>query len=162
MIKLRGITHPFRLLLIVAVISVFGISAVVGVFLYAHPYFNPFQKTPLPRGWIDENTYVSNNFTIRNGETFKDIFQYSGAGGQSIMILGIQPLSVERKGNIFIKFNGIPLGETWIETTQVVNTSIASCCFVTLIQAGVDNIVELTSYGYEGKFRYLVIIPTKK
>ncbi|TDA40141.1 MAG: hypothetical protein DSO08_00425 [Candidatus Methanomethylicota archaeon] len=78
------------------------------------------------------------------------------------MILGIQPLSVESKGNIFVKFNGIPLGETWIETTQVVNTSIASCCFVTLIQAGVDNVVELTSYGYEGKFRYLVIIPTKK
>lgn len=162
MIKLRPITHPFRVLLIVTIIAVFGISAVISVFLYAHPYFNPIQKQPLPRGWIDENTYVSNNYTIRNGETFRDIFQYAGAGGQSVFILGIQPLSVERKGNVFIKFNGIPLGETWIETTQVVNTSIASCCFVTLIQAGVDNVVELTSHGYEGKFRYLVIIPTKK
>lgn len=148
--------------MIVAIVSVFGVSAVVGAFLLAHPYFNPLQRAPLPKGWIDENTYVSNNFTISKGETFRDVFQYGGAGGQSIMILGIQPLSVERKGNVFIKFNGIPLGETYIETTQVVNTSIASCCFVTLIQAGVDNVVEMTSYGYEGKFRYLIIIPTKK
>ncbi|MGQ9759009.1 MAG: hypothetical protein ACUVQ5_00320 [Candidatus Methanomethylicaceae archaeon] len=159
---MRRITHPFRVLLIVAIVSVFGISAVVGLFLLAHPYFNPLQKVQLPRGWIDENTYVSNNFTISEGETFRDVFQYVGAGGQSIMILGIQPLSVDRKGTVFIRFNGIPLGETYIETTLVVNTSIASCCFVTLIQAGVDNVVEMTSYGYEGKFRYLIIIPTKK
>ncbi|MCS7098264.1 MAG: hypothetical protein NZ922_04735, partial [Candidatus Methanomethyliaceae archaeon] len=91
----------------------------------------------------------------------KDFFQYFGRSGQSILILGIQPLSIERKGNIFITFNGIQLGETYIETTLVANTSIASCCFITLIQAGIDNIVEITSYGFEGKIRYLIIIPTR-
>jgi len=158
---MRGITQPFKLLFIISIVSVAGISGVVAVFITSHPYFSPFQKLQLPKGWIDENTYVSGNYSIRGGETFKDVFQYAGAGGQSIMILGVQPLSVEVKGDVDIKFNGIPLGETRIETTQVVNTSIASCCFVTLIQAGVDNVVEITSKGYEGNFRYLIIIPTK-
>ncbi|NHV45831.1 MAG: hypothetical protein HA493_04265 [Candidatus Verstraetearchaeota archaeon] len=147
--------------ILLSIISISGILAVVGVFLYTHPYFNPLYKQPLPKGWIDERTYVSNNFTIKNGETIRDIFQYTGSSGQSIMILGVQPLVVEKKGSIFIKFNGIPLGESYIETTYVVNTSIASCCFVTLIQAGVDNVMEIESHGFEGLLRYLIILPTK-
>ncbi len=75
------------------------------------------------------------------------------------MVLGVQPLRVDTIGDIDIMFNGIPLGQTRIENTLVVNTSIASCCFVTFIQAGVDNVVQITSYGFEGDFRYLIIIP---
>jgi hypothetical protein len=131
----------------------------LAVFLSAHPYFSPFQQQDLPKGWINPNEYVSGNFTIRNGSKVTDIFGYVGAGGQSIMVLGVQPLTVDGIGDIDIRFNGIPLGQTRIETTLVVNTSIASCCFVTFIQAGVDNVVEITSYGFEGDFRYLIIIP---
>ncbi len=155
---LRNLSFIFILIFI---ISISGILVAIGIFLYTHPDFNPLYKKPLPKGWIDERTYVSGNFTIKSGETIRDIFQYIGSGGQSIMILGVQPLVVEKKGNIFIKFNGIPLGESYIETTFVVNTSIASCCFVTLIQTGVDNIMEIKSYGFEGILRYLIIIPTR-
>jgi len=77
------------------------------------------------------------------------------------MILGIQPLTVDKIGDIEIEFNGILLGQTKIESTLVVNTSVASCCFVTLVQAGVDNVVEIASKGFEGNFRYLIIIPTR-
>lgn len=152
---------PFGLLLMITTVSMFGISVVVGALIYYHPYFNPLIKPQLPRGWIDEYTYVSNNFTIKNGETFRDIFQYSGRGGQSMLIFAIQPLIVEKKGSIFIIFNDIPLGETYIETTLVVNTSIASCCFITLIQAGTDNIVEIKSHGFEGVLRYMIVLPTR-
>lgn len=141
-------------------VSTVGVTTLLAVFLSAHPYFSPFQPTTLPRGWIDQNTYVSENFTIASGQKVRDIFGYAGAGGQSIMVLGVQPLSIKTVGYIDIKFNGIPLGETYINQTLVVNTSIASCCFVTLIQAGVDNVVEITSNGFEGEFRYLIIIPT--
>lgn len=145
---------------VVLAVSTAGVTALLGVFLSAHPYFSPFQPVELPRGWVDQNTYVSENFTIAKGEMIKDIFGYAGAGGQSIMILGVQPLYIGAPGNIDVKFNGIPMGETLINQTLVVNTSIASCCFVTLIQAGVDNVVEITSNGFEGTFRYLIIIPT--
>ncbi|MEM0101497.1 MAG: hypothetical protein QXW34_01005 [Candidatus Methanomethyliaceae archaeon] len=149
-----------KLIMITIIISIIGITSIIGAFLYYHPYFNPLTKPQLPKGWIDERTYVSNNFTIKTGETIKDIFQYTGKSGQSILILGVQPLSIEKKGSISITFNNIPLGETYIETTLVVNTSIASCCFVTLIQAGTDNIMEITSNEFEGKIRYLIILPT--
>lgn len=158
---MKGKFSLFTIIITTMIVSIVGITSMIGIFLYYHPYFNPFFKSTLPRGWIDENTYVSNNFTIRGGESIKDIFQYFGKSGQFILTFGIQPLSVEKKGNIFIKFNGIPLGETYIETTLVANTSIASCCFITLIQAGVDNVVEITSYGFEGKIRYLIVIPTR-
>lgn len=149
-----------KVMIITMIVSIIGMSTIAGVFFYYHPYFNPLAKPQLPRGWIDEKTYVSNNFTIKAGETIRDIFQYAGKGGQSILILGIQPLIVEKKGSISITFNSIPLGETYIETTLAINTSIASCCFVTLIQAGADNIVEIASSGFEGKIRYLIILPT--
>lgn len=144
---------------ITMIVSTIGMSIIAGAFFYYHPYFNPLAKPQLPKGWINERTYVSDNFTIRTGETIRDIFQYAGKGGQSMLILGVQPLTVERKGSISITFNNIPLGETYIETTLVVNTSIASCCFVTLIQAGTDNVVEFTSNGFEGKIRYLIMLP---
>jgi hypothetical protein len=115
------------------------------------PLLQPLPKSGAPKG-LDRR---------QPGSKVTDIFGYSGAGGQSIMVLGIQPLRVDTIGDIDISFNGIPLGQTRIENTLVVNTSIASCCFVTFIQAGVDNVVEITSYGFEGLFRYLIIIPTK-
>jgi hypothetical protein len=155
------ITKPFRIMLLILIVATAGFTGMIAVFISAHPYFSPFQNQELPRGWIDANQYVSANFTIENGSKVTDIFGYSGAGGQSIMVLGIQPLRVDTIGDIDISFNGIPLGQTRIENTLVVNTSIASCCFVTFIQAGVDNVVEITSYGFEGLFRYLIIIPTK-
>ncbi len=151
--------HPFRIMFIVLVVSLAGLVGIVGIFFASHPEFGAFQNTQLPEGWIDANTYVSDNMTVNEGMTTTDIFGYAGAGGSSTMILGVQPLSVEKIGDIDIKFNGIPLGQTRIENTFVVNTSVASCCFVTLIKAGVDNVVEIKSLGYEGNFRYLVIIP---
>ncbi len=153
---------PFKVMFVVLAISLAGIVGLVGIFIAAHPEFGAFQPTQLPEGWIDANTYVSNNMTITAGMVATDIFGYSGAGGLSAMILGVQPLSVDKIGDVDIKFNGIPLGQTRIENTLVVNTSVASCCFVTLVNAGVDNVVEITSLGYEGKFRYLIIIPTAK
>jgi hypothetical protein len=153
------VTKPFRIMLVILIVATAGLTGMLAVFLSAHPYFSPFQTQELPEGWINANQYVSGNFTIENGSKVRDIFGYVGAGGQSIMVLGVQPLTVDTIGDIDIMFNGIPLGQTKIETTLVVNTSIASCCFVTFIQAGVDNIVEITSYGFEGDFRYLIIIP---
>jgi len=147
-------------MLLVLIIASVGFTGMVAIFLTSHVEFNPFIQKPLPEGWIDQNNYVSENFTILDGVRVLDIFGYTQAGGQSIMVLGIQPLTVDTIGDIDIKFNNIPLGQTRIETTLVVNTSVASCCFVTLVQAGVDNTVEITSYGFEGKFRYLIIIPT--
>jgi hypothetical protein len=158
--KMRQVSQPLRAMFVVLTVSTVGVVALLAVFLSAHPYFSPFQPVVLPRGWIDQQTYVSENFTIVKGQTVKDIFGYAGAGGQSIMVLGVQPLAIRQVGNIDVKFNGISLGETYINQTLVVNTSIASCCFVTLIQAGVDNVVEITSKGFEGDFRYLIIIPT--
>jgi len=158
--KMKFTANPFQIMLLVLIVASIGLTGMVAVFLTSHWEFNPFIQKPLPRGWIDPNNYVSDNFTITNGETFIDIFDYVGAGGQSIMVLGIQPLKIDTIGSIDIKFNQIPLGQTRIETTLVVNTSVASCCFVTLVQAGVENTVEITSLGFEGKFRYLVIIPT--
>ncbi|MEJ5293339.1 MAG: hypothetical protein WHS82_07055 [Candidatus Methanosuratincola sp.] len=157
---MRQISQPLRAMFLVLTVSTVGVVALLAVFLSAHPYFSPFQPVVLPRGWIDANTYVSDNFTIASGETVKDIFGYAGAGGQSIMILGVQPLSIRTPGNIDVTFNGIPFGETYVNQTLVTNTSIASCCFVTLIQAGVDNVVEIRSKGFEGDFRYLIVIPT--
>ncbi len=154
------VRDPFKLIVVVAVVAILGLSGLVATFLSAHPYFNPLKQTKLPKGWIDEQTYISGNYTIRNGEKVADVFGYMKAGGQSILILAVQPLSVEEKGNVSIVFNGIELGTTFIETTTVVSTSLASCCFVTLIQAGVDNVVEITSNGYEGRFRYFIKIPT--
>lgn len=153
------ITKPFRVMLLILIVATAGLTGMLAVFLSAHPYFSPFQQQDLPKGWINPNEYVSGNFSIQNGSKVTDIFGYVGAGGQSIMVLGVQPLTVDGIGDIDIRFNGIPLGQTRIETTLVVNTSIASCCFVTFIQAGVDNVVEITSYGFEGDFRYLIIIP---
>lgn len=137
-----------------------GTATLLGVFLSAHPYFSPFQPVTLPQGWIDRGTYLSKNYSIQLGEEVRDIFAYEGGRGESIIILAIQPLTVAEKGAIEIRFNGISLGETRIESTQVINTSIASCCFVTLVQAGVDNVVEIDSLGYEGDFRYLIMIPS--
>ncbi len=154
--------NPFKVMFIVLAISLAGIVGIVGIFIASHPEFGAFQSTQLPEGWIDANTYVSDNMTINAGMVATDIFGYSGAGGLSSMILGVQPLTVDKIGDVDIKFNGIQLGQTRIENTLVVNTSIASCCFVTLVNAGVDNVVEITSLGYEGRFRYLVIIPTAK
>jgi len=159
--KMRLISQPFRVMLLVLIVATAGFTGMLAMFISAHPYFSPFQQQELPKGWIDPNTYVSGNFTIENGTKVRDIFGYVGAGGQSIMILGVQPLRIDTIGDIDIRFNGIPLGQTRIETTLVVNTSIASCCFVTLVQAGPDNVVEISSYGFEGLFRYLIIIPTK-
>lgn len=153
------ITKPFRIMLVILIVATAGLTGMLAVFISAHPYFSPFQHQELPEGWIDASQYVSGNFTIANGSKVTDIFGYSGAGGQSIMVLGVQPLTVDTIGDIDIMFNGIPLGQTRIENTLVVNTSIASCCFVTFIQAGVDNVVQITSYGFEGDFRYLIIIP---
>lgn len=155
---MRG-ASPFKIMFVVLVVAIGGTAALIGVFLSSHPYFSPFQTAPLPQGWVDKGTYVSQNYTINQGGGVKDIFAYAGSGGQSIITLAIQPLSISEKGNIVIKFNGINLGETSVETTQVINTSIASCCFVTLVQAGIDNVVEIDSLGYEGDFRYLIIIP---
>ncbi|MBC7121511.1 MAG: hypothetical protein H5T33_08125 [Candidatus Methanosuratus sp.] len=157
---MRQVSQPLRVMFVVLTVSTVGVVSLLAVFLSAHPYFSPFQPVTLPKGWIDEQTYVSENFTITAGQTVTDIFGYAGAGGQSIMTLGIQPLSIKTAGNIDITFNGIPLGETCVNQTLVTNTSIASCCFVTLIQAGVDNVVEVESKGFEGEFRYLIIIPT--
>jgi len=156
------IGNPFKVMFIVLVISLAGTVGLVGVFIGSHPEFGWSQSTQLPEGWIDANTYVSDNMTISEGMAVTDIFGYSGAGGLSAMILGVQPLTVDKIGDVDIRFNGISLGQTRIENTLVVNTSIASCCFVTLVNAGVDNVVEITSLGYEGKFRYLVIIPSAK
>jgi hypothetical protein len=150
----------FKAMFVVLVIAIGGTVALVGIFLSAHPYFSPFQAVPLPQGWVDQGTYISQNYSINQGEDVKDIFAYAGGGGQSIITLAIQPLSVGEKGSINIIFNGISLGETWVESTQVINTSIASCCFVTLVQAGIDNVVEIVSLGYKGDFRYLILIPT--
>jgi hypothetical protein len=47
-----------------------------------------------------------------------------------------------------------------VETPGIMSTSIASCCFVSLVNAGVDNVVEITSTGFEGTFRYIIKIPT--
>ncbi|MDI9644409.1 MAG: hypothetical protein QFX35_04220 [Candidatus Verstraetearchaeota archaeon] len=157
---MRQVSQPLRAMFLVLTLSTVGVTALLAAFLSAHPYFSPFQPFQLPRGWVDQNTYVSENFTIARGGMVKDIFGYAGAGGQSIMILGVQPLAIGAPGSIFVKFNGIPLGETYINQTLVVNTSIASCCFVTLIQTGVDNVVEITSKDFVGEFRYLIIIPT--
>jgi len=155
---LRG--DPLKLMVLIASIAVVGIAGVVGVFITVHPYFNPVAQKPLPRGWVNESVYVSQNFTIHPGETFKDIFAYAGAGGQSMMVLAVQPLEIKKPGDIVIVFNGIKLGRTSVTTTQVTSISIASCCFVQLVQAGVDNVVEITSIDFEGKMRYLVILPT--
>lgn len=156
---MRQVSQPLRAMFVLLTVSTVGVVVLLAVFLSAHPYFSPIQPVVLPKGWIDQQTYVSENFTIAEGQTVKDIFGYAGAGGQSIMVLGVQPLEIKKIGNIDVKFNGIPLGETYINQTLVVNTSIASCCFVTLIQAGVDNVVEIKSNGFEGVFRYLIIIP---
>jgi len=59
-----------------------------------------------------------------------------------------------------IKFNGIDVGSTYVETPGIISTSIASCCFVSLVNAGVDNVIEITSTGFEGTFRYIIKIPT--
>jgi hypothetical protein len=157
--QMRG-SSPFKVMFVVLVIAIGGTATLVGVFLSSHPYFSPFQTVALPQGWIDQGTYLSQNHSIKEGEDVKDIFAYAGGGGKSIIILAIQPLAVAEKGDIEIKFNGISLGETSIENTQVINTSIASCCFVTLVQAGMDNVVEIESLGYEGDFRYLIMIPS--
>lgn len=145
---------------VILVVAVAGTATLLGVFLSSHPYFSPFQPVVLPQGWIDRGTYLSQNYSISEGEGVKDIFAYAGGGGESIIILAIQPLTVSEKGSIEIRFNGISLGETNVEGTQVINTSIASCCFVTLVQAGMDNVVEIDSLGYEGDFRYLITIPS--
>jgi hypothetical protein len=158
---MRGIANPFKVMFVILIIAVAGLTGIIAVFVASHPDFSPFQNRQLPKGWIDANTYVSNNFSIVSGNIARDVFGYGGAGGQSIMILGIQPLTVDKIGDIEIEFNGIRLGQTKIESTLVVNTSVASCCFVTLVQAGVDNVVEIASKGFEGNFRYLIIIPTR-
>jgi hypothetical protein len=153
-------SSPFKVMFVVLVVAIGGTAVLVGVFLSAHPYFSPFQPVVLPQGWIDQGTYLSQNYSISQGQDVRDIFAYAGGGGQSIIILAIQPLTVAEKGSIEISFNGVSLGETSVESTQVINTSVASCCFVTLVQAGVDNVVEIESLGYEGDFRYLIMIPS--
>ncbi len=151
---------PFRLMFIALVVSIAGISGIMAVFFSAHPYFSPYSQQQLPRGWIDEHNYVSSNYSVSNGETVRDVFSYAGVGGQSTIIFAVQPLNITTKGDIEIKFNGIPLGQVRIEEVLVANTSIASCCSVTLVSAGVDNVMEITSRGFEGYLRYLIIIPT--
>ncbi|MHC1563884.1 MAG: hypothetical protein ACXQTF_00965 [Candidatus Hecatellaceae archaeon] len=159
-LKLR-ILDPFKLIIILGIVALAGLSGTVAIFLSVHPYFNPLQQQELPRGWVDPHTYVSpSNFTIHTGETVRDVFSYAGAGGESIIIISTQVISIEKKGEMVIKFNGIEIGSTYVETPGVISTSVASCCFVSLVSAGVDNVVEITSKGYEGTFRYIIKIPT--
>ena len=89
-----------------------------------------------------------------------DAFTYPKAGGESIIIFSTQVITVEKKGEMVIKFNGIEIGTTYVESPGIISTSIASCCFVSIVQAGVDNVVEITSKGFQGSFRYIVKIPT--
>jgi len=158
--KRSFIRDPFKLLIIVAIVAIVGLSGIVTVFLSAHPYFNPLQQQELPKGWVDANTYVSpKNFTIHKGETVVDTFDAPFAGGQSIMILTTQVISIEEKGEWEIKFNGISLGVDYVEEVGIIEAAVASCCFVSLVQAGTANVVEITSHGFEGTYRYVVIIP---
>lgn len=160
-LRVLRFSDPFKLIVVLGIAALAGLSGVVAIFLSAHPYFNPLQQRELPQGWVDPQTYVSpSNFTIRTGETVKDVFSYAGAGGESIIIFSAQVISVEKKGEMVIKFNGIEVGSTYVETPGIMSTSIASCCFVSLVNAGVDNVVEITSTGFEGTFRYIIKIPT--
>jgi len=160
---LRGeFKDPFKLMVVVGIAAFIGLAGVFAVFLSAHPYFNPLHRGEEKlRGWVDECTYVSpQNFYIRPGETVVDAFTYPKAGGESIIIFSTQVITVEKKGEMVIKFNGIEIGTTYVESPGIISTSIASCCFVSIVQAGVDNVVEITSKGFQGSFRYIVKIPT--
>jgi hypothetical protein len=107
-LRVLRFSDPFKLIVVLGIAALAGLSGVVAIFLSAHPYFNPLQQRELPQGWVDPQTYVSpSNFTIRTGETVKDVFSYAGAGGESIIIFSAQVISVEKKGEIVIKFNGI-------------------------------------------------------
>ena len=160
-LRVLRFSDPFKLIVVLGIVALAGLSGVVAVFLSAHPYFNPLQQRELPQGWADPQTYVSpSNYTIRTGETVKDVFSYAGAGGESIIIFSTQVISLEKKGEMTIKFNGIDVGSTYVETPGIISTSIASCCFVSLVNAGVDNVIEITSTGFEGTFRYIIKIPT--
>jgi hypothetical protein len=158
--KRFSLGDPFTILIVVAIVALVGLAGIVGVFLSAHPYFNPLQQQELPEGWVDANTYVSpKNFTIHKGETIIDTFDAPFAGGQSIMILTTQVISIEEKGEWEIKFNGISLGVDYVKEVGIIEAAVASCCFVSLVQAGTTNVVEITSQGFEGTYRYVVIIP---
>ncbi len=151
---------PFKLLIVLALVAVIGLAGIVTVFLSAHPYFNPLQEEELPEGWIDENTYVSpKTFSIHKGETIVDTFDAPFAGGQSIMILTTQVISVEKKGEWEMCFNGISLGVDYVEDVGIIEAAVASCCFVSLVQGATTNVVEITSHGFEGTYRYVIIIP---
>ena len=158
--KRFSIGDPFTILIVVAIVALIGISGIIGVFLTAHPYFNPLQQQELPEGWVDENTYVSTTvFTIHKGETIVDTFDAPTAGGQSIMILTTQVITLEEKGDWEISFNGISLGVDYVEDVGIIEAAVASCCFVSLVQGGTTNVVEISSRGFEGTYRYVVIIP---
>ncbi len=155
-------SSPFRIeMIVVTIISIVGLTSIFTLFLSAHPYFNPLQQHELPVGWVNEYTYVSSNLTVYKEEKVIETFRYAGAGGESTVIFSLQVISINEKGEVFIRFNGIDIGSTYVETPGVIEASVASCCFVSLVSAAEDNHVEILSNGFEGLFRYIIVIPNK-
>jgi len=154
----RTSRDPFKIMIAVLAIAIVGLAGIVGIILSEHPVFNPFLYRPRTG---EDVTYVSPyNFTLRDGERVVDRFQYSGAGRQSIVLFSVQVIEVDQKGLLYIRFNGIDLGSTYVEAPGVVEARIASCCYVSVVQMGVDNVVEFRSGGFEGSFRYVIAMPT--
>jgi len=157
----RIVRHPLKVMMVVTLASVLGIAGIVGVFLIKYPVFNPFHNLykPVPE-YSDEAVYISpHNFTIADGERIVDVFQFSSTGTESIVFFSTQVINIEQKGFLHIRFNGMDVGSAYVETPGIVQARIASCCYISLIEIGADNVVEFRSEGFEGSFRYVIALP---
>jgi hypothetical protein len=157
----RIIRHPLKVMIIITMASVLGMAGIVGVFLTRYPVFNPFHNLYRPLlGYSNGTVYISpQNFTILDGERIVDVFQFSSANRESIVFFSTQVIDIEQKGILHIRFNGMDIGSPYVETPGIVQARIASCCYVSLIKIGADNVVEFTSEGFEGSFRYVIALP---
>ncbi len=150
----------FHLMLLIAILSVGGITSAVYVFVSSNAYFSPLAPQQLGDGWVSANTYVSEEIRIASSWVNLNKIQFSGSGIIPVLNIRIDPLGVSRDGILEVRINGIYLGMVRVNDTGVpVDFVITSCCSYPLIVGGEENSIEVKSRGFQGVFRYTITIP---